>query len=93
MRGTADYLRRARFGSPEMRQDIGALRLNISGCINACGHHHAADIDILEVNKKSVEHFQISLGGRAGEDAAVGRIIGPSIAESPKMRRQTRLLG
>ncbi len=71
----------ARFGSPEMRQDIGALRLNISGCINACGHHHAADIGILGVNKKGAEHFQISLGGRAGEDAAVGRIIGPSIAE------------
>ena len=73
----------ARFGSPEMRQDIGALRLNISGCINACTHHHAADIGVSGVNKKGDEHFQISFGGRAGEDAAVGRIIGPSIAEAP----------
>ena len=73
----------ARFGSPEMRQDIGALRLNISGCINACTHHHAADIGVSGVNKKGDEHFQISLGGRAGEDVAVGRTIGPSIAEDP----------
>jgi len=71
----------ARFGRPEQRQDIGPLRLNISGCINACAHHHAADIGVLGVNKKGVEHFQISLGGRAGEAAAIGRIIGPSLAE------------
>ena len=55
--------------------------MNISGCINACGHHHAADIGILGVNKKGVEHYQISLGGRADEAAAIGRIIGPSFAE------------
>ena len=70
-----------RFGSPEMGQDIGALRLNISGCINACGYHHAGYIGILGVNKKGAEHFQISLVGRAGEDAAVGCILGPSLAE------------
>ena len=71
-----------RFGDPERRFEIGRLRLNISGCINACGHHHAADIGILGVDKKGVEHFQISLGGRAGEDGAIGRIIGPSFAEA-----------
>ena len=49
--------------------------------INACGHHHAADIGILGVDKKGVEHYQITVGGRAGEAAAVGRIIGPSFAE------------
>jgi len=70
-----------RFGDPERRLEIGRLRLNISGCINACGHHHAADIGILGVDKKGVEHFQITLGGRAGEDGAIGRIIGPSFAE------------
>ena len=70
-----------RFGDPERRFEIGPLRLNISGCINACGHHHAADIGILGVDKKGVEHFQITLGGRAGEDGAIGRIIGPSFAE------------
>jgi sulfite reductase (NADPH) hemoprotein beta-component len=70
------------FEDPEYRHEIGKLRLNISGCINACGHHHAADIGILGVNKKGVEHFQISLGGNAGDNAAVGRIIGPSFAEA-----------
>ncbi|MEK9558771.1 MAG: nitrite/sulfite reductase [Alphaproteobacteria bacterium] len=69
------------FPDPARRAEIGRLRLNISGCINACGHHHAADIGILGVNKKGVEHFQITLGGRAGEDAAIGRIIGPFFAE------------
>ena len=71
----------SRFGSAEERQDIGNLRLNISGCINACGHHHAADIGILGVNKKGVEHYQITVGGKAGEHAAVGRILGPSFDE------------
>ena len=71
-----------RFGDPDKRFEIGRLRLNISGCINAWGHHHAADIGILGVDKKGVEHFQISLGGRAGEDGAIGRIIGPSFAEA-----------
>ena len=70
-----------RFPDPDRRAEIGKLRLNISGCINACGHHHAADIGILGVNKKGVEHYQISLGGRADEAAAIGRIIGPSFAE------------
>ena len=70
-----------RFADPQRRLEIGPLRLNISGCINACGHHHAADIGILGVDKKGVEHFQITLGGRAGEDGAIGRIIGPSFAE------------
>ena len=69
------------FPDPERRAEIGRLRLNISGCINACGHHHAADIGVLGVNKKGVEHYQITLGGRADEDAAIGRIIGPSFAE------------
>ena len=71
-----------RFDDADRRADIGALRLNISGCINACGHHHAADIGILGVNKKGVEHYQISLGGRAGEAAAVGTIMGPSFEEA-----------
>ena len=60
---------------------IGRLQVNISGCINGCGHHHAADIGILGVDKKGVEHYQVTVGGRAGEVAAIGRIIGPSFAE------------
>ncbi|MEL0305055.1 MAG: nitrite/sulfite reductase, partial [Rhodobiaceae bacterium] len=70
-----------RFGDPQRRAAIGRLQVNISGCINACGHHHAADIGILGVDKKGVEHYQITIGGRAGEAAAIGRIIGPSFAE------------
>ena len=70
-----------RFGDPEGRAAIGRLQVNISGCINACGHHHAADIGILGVDKKGVEHYQVTIGGRAGEAAAIGRIIGPSFAE------------
>jgi len=69
------------FPDPARRAEIGRLRLNISGCINACGHHHAADIGVLGVNKKGVEHYQITLGGRADEAASIGRIIGPSFAE------------
>ncbi|MEQ1714084.1 MAG: hypothetical protein ABL908_22175, partial [Hyphomicrobium sp.] len=57
---------------------IGPLRLNISGCINACGHHHAGNIGILGVDKKGTEHYQISLGGSPKDDAEVGEIIGPS---------------
>ncbi len=71
-----------RFDDVDRRADIGALRLNISGCINACGHHHAADIGILGVNKKGVEHYQITLGGEAGEAAKVGTIMGPSFEEA-----------
>ena len=71
-----------RFDDADRRADIGALRLNISGCINACGHHHAADIGILGVNKKGVEHYQITLGGRAGEVASIGAIMGPSFEET-----------
>jgi sulfite reductase (NADPH) hemoprotein beta-component len=70
-----------RFDDPERRAAIGRLQVNISGCINACGHHHAADIGILGVDKKGVEHYQVTIGGRAGEAAAIGRIIGPSFAE------------
>jgi len=70
-----------RFDDPQRRAAIGRLQVNISGCINACGHHHAADIGILGVDKKGVEHYQITIGGRAGEAAAIGRIIGPSFAE------------
>ncbi len=60
--------------------DIGRLRLNISGCINACGHHHAADIGILGVDRKGEEFYQITLGGSPETDAAIGEVIGPSFS-------------
>jgi sulfite reductase (NADPH) hemoprotein beta-component len=67
-----------RFADPERAEIIGPLRLNISGCINACGHHHAGNIGILGVDKKGTEHYQITLGGSPKDDAEVGGIIGPS---------------
>jgi sulfite reductase (NADPH) hemoprotein beta-component len=67
-----------RFADIERQESIGELRLNISGCINACGHHHAGNIGILGVDKKGTEHYQITLGGSGKDDAAVGKIIGPS---------------
>jgi sulfite reductase (NADPH) hemoprotein beta-component len=66
-----------RFASPERQAEIGPLRLNMSGCINACGHHHAGNIGILGVDKKGTELYQITLGGSPKDDAAVGQIVGP----------------
>jgi sulfite reductase (NADPH) hemoprotein beta-component len=67
-----------RFADPKRAETIGPLRLNISGCINACGHHHAGNIGILGVDKKGTEHYQITLGGSPKDDAEVGDLIGPS---------------
>jgi sulfite reductase (NADPH) hemoprotein beta-component len=67
-----------RFADPARAESIGPLRLNISGCINACGHHHAGNIGILGVDKKGTEHYQITLGGSPKDDAEVGDILGPS---------------
>jgi sulfite reductase (NADPH) hemoprotein beta-component len=67
-----------RFADPVKAEAIGPLRLNISGCINACGHHHAGNIGILGVDKKGTEHYQITLGGSPKDDAAIGDIVGPS---------------
>jgi len=64
------------FASPEDQADIGKLHLNISGCINACGHHHVGHIGILGVDRRGEEYFQITLGGRADEKAAIGEIAG-----------------
>ena len=64
------------FSDPAYEQDIGKLHINISGCIKACGHHHVGHIGILGVDRKGEEYYQISLGGRADEKAAVGQIIG-----------------
>jgi len=66
-----------RFADPKRQELIGPLRLNMSGCINACGHHHSGNIGILGVDKKGTELYQISLGGNPKDDAAIGTIIGP----------------
>jgi len=67
-----------RFADPVRAEAIGPLRLNISGCINACGHHHVGHIGILGVDKKGTEHYQITLGGSPSDDAEIGAIVGPS---------------
>jgi len=61
--------------------DLGDLDINISGCMNACGHHHVGHIGILGVDKSGSEWYQVSLGGRQGEQAALGKVIGPSFAQ------------
>ncbi|WP_193335301.1 nitrite/sulfite reductase [Devosia beringensis] len=66
-----------RFAAPERQKEIGDLKIKISGCINACGHHHVGHIGILGVEKKGGELYQITLGGDATELASVGKIIGP----------------
>ncbi len=67
-----------RFADLERQHEIGPITLNISGCINACAHHHVGNIGILGVDKKGVEFYQITLGGRADEGAAIGEIVGPA---------------
>ena len=70
-----------RFEDLDYLFDIGNLDLNISGCMNACGHHHVGHIGILGVDKKGAEFYQVSLGGSAGRDASLGQILGPSFAQ------------
>jgi sulfite reductase (NADPH) hemoprotein beta-component len=70
-----------RFADAERQADIGELKLKISGCINACGHHHAGHIGILGVDRKGVENYQLTLGGSGAEDASIGKIIGPGFDE------------
>ncbi|MGX9119719.1 nitrite/sulfite reductase [Mesorhizobium sp. BHbsci] len=65
-----------RFASLERQREIGELKLKISGCINACGHHHVGHIGILGVEKKGAELYQVTLGGSADENTSVGEIIG-----------------
>ncbi|WP_321490852.1 nitrite/sulfite reductase [uncultured Hyphomonas sp.] len=67
------------FADPKYQREIGRLHINISGCINACGHHHVGHIGILGVDRKGEEFYQISLGGRADEKAAIGAIAGPAL--------------
>ncbi|MDC6636603.1 hypothetical protein OEZ81_27050, partial [Leclercia adecarboxylata] len=69
-----------RFADLERQHDIGEIFLNISGCINACGHHHVGHIGILGVDKKGEEFYQLTLGGSATSEAAIGQIVGPSFS-------------
>jgi sulfite reductase (NADPH) hemoprotein beta-component len=68
-----------RFADPDLAERVGELKIKISGCINACGHHHVGHIGILGVDKKGEEFYQLTLGGSAAEDAEVGKILGPAL--------------
>jgi len=68
-----------RFGDHGLARSIGRLHVNISGCINACGHHHVGHIGLLGVEKNGEEFFQITIGGQADESAALGELIGPAV--------------
>jgi sulfite reductase (NADPH) hemoprotein beta-component len=69
-----------KFASLDKQEEIGPIKLNISGCINACGHHHVGHIGILGLDKKGEEFYQITLGGSSSESASIGAILGPGFA-------------
>jgi sulfite reductase (NADPH) hemoprotein beta-component len=71
----------ARFDDMDYVYDLGPLDLNISGCMNACGHHHIGHIGVLGVDKKGQEFYQVCLGGNAGREASLGKILGPSFKQ------------
>ena len=71
-----------RFDNIDYQHDIGEIELNISGCINACGHHHVGNIGILGVDKDGSEWYQVSIGGAQGNHASIGKIIGPSFSSA-----------
>ena len=71
-----------RFDNLDYLFDIGDIDLNISGCMNACGHHHVGHIGVLGVDKNNDEFYQVTLGGRQGNDAKLGKVIGPSFSAS-----------
>ncbi|RON05519.1 nitrite/sulfite reductase [Pseudomonas brassicacearum] len=77
----------ARFDDLDYLHDLGDISLNISGCMNACGHHHIGNIGILGVDKNGSEWYQVTLGGSQGKNSALGKVIGPSFsaAEVPQV--------
>ena len=82
-----------RFADADEAADIGELKIKISGCINACGHHHVGHIGILGVDKKGEEFYQIMLGGSGAEDASLGAITGRAFAASEVVGAVDRLIG
>src|SRR5262249_54039298 len=68
-----------RFKDLDLARNLGRLHINISGCINACGHHHIGHIGILGIEKNGEEYYQVTIGGRADENAELGKILGPAV--------------
>ena len=81
-----------RFNDLDYLYDLGEIRLKMSGCINACGHHHIGHIGILGINKAGEEYYQIMLGGSAADDASLGKWIGPAIAQNEVANALERML-
>lgn len=81
-----------RFDDYDYLYDLGELDIKMSGCMNACGHHHVGNIGILGVDKGGQEWYQITIGGAAGADASLGSVIGPSVAKADVPETIARLL-
>ncbi len=80
------------FESIEKQQEIGELRVKISGCINACGHHHVGHIGILGIDRKNEEYYQISLGGNAEQDCQIGEIIGQALSSDDVIKAIEKII-
>lgn len=83
----------ARFDNLDYLHDLGDISLNISGCMNACGHHHIGNIGILGVDKNGSEWYQITLGGAQGKHSALGKVIGPSFSATEVPQVIERIIG
>jgi len=81
-----------RFDDYDYLYDLGEIEVKMSGCMNACGHHHVGHIGILGVDKSGEEWYQITIGGAAGADASLGSVIGPSVAKTEVPETIARLL-
>ncbi len=82
-----------RFADLARQHDIGELKIKISGCINACGHHHVGHIGILGVDKNGSEFYQLTLGGHAGDDVSLGNIVGPAVPADQVVEAIESLVG
>ncbi len=81
------------FDALKQEHDIGALKIKISGCINACGHHHVGHIGILGLDRAGVESYQITLGGDGSETAAIGERVGPGFGADEILDAVSRIIG
>ena len=81
-----------RFAEYEGIQDLGSIKLKMSGCMNACGHHHVGNIGILGVDKKGQEWYQVTLGGQAGNETSLGKRLGPAISRHHIVEAIERIL-
>ena len=82
-----------RFADLDRQEDLGELKIKISGCINACGHHHVGHIGILGVDKKGEEFYQVTLGGSGAEDAALGELAGRGLSSDQVVDAVEKLVG